>query len=208
MRPSAILTQFSVILTPYQVIFWYIFMEHNKELHMNKIILFLSIGLLSLQAEGITLPNSFKADFINTITNTKKKIIQYSGTMKFSNKSHIKWAYKKPTKKEVCTDGHELIVVDHDLEQVSNYVITKGFDLVKILKNAKLHSKNIYTSEYTGKIVTIKVDDKKHLHSVAYFDDLDNKVQIKFNKVHYSKDEIDKKSMMCKVPKAYDIIRG
>jgi len=175
---------------------------------MRKIILFLSIGLLSLHAEGIKLPTSFKADFINTITNTKKKTIQYSGNMKFSNKSYIKWAYTKPTKKEVCTDGHVLVVVDHDLEQVSNYVITKGFNLLKILKNAKLYSKNIYTSKYEGKTVTIKVNDKKQLHSIAYFDDLDNKVQIKFNKVQYSKNKINKKNMVCKVPTEYDMIRG
>lgn len=175
---------------------------------MKKIILFLSIGVLYIQAEGIILPNTFKADFINIITNTKKKTIKYSGYMKFSNKSLIKWVYTKPTKKEVCTDGHELIVVDHDLEQVSNFIITKGFNLVKIIKNAKLHSKNIYTSKYDSKTVTIQIDDKKKLHSIAYFDDLDNKVQILFKNVQYKKDMLSKKSMVCKVPKEYDIIRG
>ena len=185
---------------------------------MKKIILFISIGLLSLQAEGITLPNSFKADFINIITSPKKKIrksakkkvqvLKSSGTMMFSNRSLLKWSYIKPSKKEVCTDGSALVIVNHELEQASNYVITKKFDLVKILKSAKLHKKNIYTSRYEGKLVTIQVDDKKKLHSVAYIDEFDNKVQIKFNKVHYSQDNINKKNMTCEIPKAYDIIRG
>lgn len=175
---------------------------------MKRIILLLGIGLLSLHAEGIILPDSFKADFINTITNTKKKKIIYRGTIKFTHKTYMKWTYTKPTKKDVCTDGKELVVVDHDLEQASHYVISKGFNFIKILKNAKLHSKNIYTSMYDGKIVTIKVDDKKKLHSVAYFDNLDNKVQIKFNNVHYLKSKIDTKSMICNVPKGYDLIRG
>jgi len=34
----------------------------------------------------------------------------------------------------VCTDGTEIWVIDHDLEQVSKYLIEDGFDLEKDLK--------------------------------------------------------------------------
>lgn len=172
-----------------------------------KTILFFAMTI-GTYGKGIELPNTLKADFTNIITNTKKKKITYSGNMKFSNKSLLKWVYTKPTKKEVCTNNHELIVVDHDLEQVSTYVIAKGFDLLKILKSAKLHSKNIYTSKYDGQTVTIQVDNKQKLHSIAYFDDLDNKVQIVFKNVKYGKGHFSKKSMACKIPKDYDMIRG
>jgi len=128
--------------------------------------------------------------------------------VRFSNKTLLKWEYLEPTKKEVCTDGFELLVVDHDLEQVSNYLINKGFDLAKILKNAKVHSENIYVTKYENINYTIQVDAKQQLHSIAYFDDLDNKVQIVFKKMKYGKGKLSPESMKCNYPKNYDMIRG
>jgi len=163
---------------------------------------------LGLYANALSLPENFKADFTQKITNTKDKVIAYKGKVYFSNKSMFKWNYTEPTKKEVCTDGHELIVVDHDLEQVSVYAIDKGFNFSKILEKAKLHQKNIYVAKYENKSYTIQTDPKGRLHSIAYFDELDNKVQIIFKKVKYGKGNLSKKTMRCKIPKAYDMIRG
>jgi len=172
-------------------------------------VLFVSfiMGVL-LFAGGIDIPENFQADFTQKITNPKKKVINYSGKVYFSEGSKLKWEYRKPTKKEVCTDGYELLVVDHDLEQVSHYNISKGFDLSKILKNATLHKGRLYLATYGGKKYTIQVDSRKRLQAVAYFDDLDNKVQIAFSRVKYGKGKLPKKMMRCKEPKAYDTIRG
>jgi len=156
----------------------------------------------------INLPENFQATFMQKITNTKKQIIQYSGKVQFSDEQHFKWSYKKPTKKEVCTDGSELIVVDHDLEQVSSYYITDGLDIAKVLKKAKVHSKNIYVAQYDNIKYTIQVDAKQKLHSIAYFDALDNKVQIVFKKMKYGKGKLAAEKMKCKYPRSYDRIRG
>jgi len=161
-----------------------------------------------LFAGGIDIPENFQAYFTQKITNPKKKVINYSGKVYFSEGSRLKWEYTKPTKKEVCTDGHELLVVDHDLEQVSHYNISKGFDLSKILKEAKLHKGRLYLANYSGKKYTIQVDSRKRLQAVAYFDDLDNKVQIAFSRVKYGKGRLPKKKMTCKEPRDYDMIRG
>jgi len=142
------------------------------------------------------------------ITNPKKKVINYSGKVYFSEASKLKWEYQKPTKKEVCTNGLELLVVDHDLEQVSKYNISKGFNLSEILKKAKYHSKKLYLADYDGKKYTIQVDKNNRLQAVAYFDDLDNKVQIAFRKVKYGKGKLSSKKMTCSYPKSYDMIRG
>ncbi len=174
---------------------------------MLRILLIFSLGFY-VHAASIKLPENFRADFTQKITNTKKKTINYAGKVRFSNETLLKWEYTKPTRKEVCTDGHELTVVDHDLEQVSNYLVNKGFNFAKILKNAKPHSKNIYVAKYENKNYTIQVDAKQRLQSIAYFDDLDNKVQIVFKKVKYGKGSLSRKSMTCKVPKNYDVIRG
>ncbi len=161
----------------------------------------------SLLFSTIKLPNSFHANFTQTITNPKGKVIKYRGKVKFSDKKVFKWSYTKPTKKEVCTNGVDVIVVDHDLEQVSSYYIQKGINISKILKNAKLHTKNIYVAQYEKKKYTIQIIKKK-LQSIAYFDNLDNKVQIVFQKMRYTKGKLSNKSMKCNYPKSYDMIRG
>ncbi len=170
----------------------------------------LSLLLLAFSAlsANIELPENFQADFIQKITNTKGKVITYSGKVRFSNETLFKWNYKEPTQKEVCTNGLELLVVDHDLEQVSAYRISNGIDIAKILKKAVLHSENIYVAEYENKKYTIQVDNKQKLHSIAYFDDLDNKVQIVFKYMKYGKGNLPVQSMKCNYPKNYDMIQG
>jgi outer membrane lipoprotein carrier protein len=166
------------------------------------------MAMVTLNASSMVLPENFQATFDQKITNPKKKVIRYSGKVYFSNENLLKWKYSKPTKKEVCTNGKELVVVDHDLEQVSNYLINKGFNLTAILKKAKLHSKNIYVAKYQNKKYTIQVDTQGKLQSVAYFDDLENKVQIIFKKVKYGKGRLSSKLFQCHSPKNYDMIRG
>ena len=172
-----------------------------------KLLALLSLAF-SLLSANIALPENFQADFIQKITNTKEKVITYSGKVRFSNERLFKWSYKEPTQKEVCTDGFELLVVDHDLEQVSAYMITKGIDIAKILQKAILHSENIYVAEYENKKYTIQVDKKQRLHSIAYYDDLDNKVKIVFKHMKYGKGNLPTQSMKCNYPRNYDMIRG
>lgn len=170
----------------------------------------LSLLLLasSLLSANIELPENFQADFIQKITNTKQKVITYNGEVRFSNGSLFKWSYKEPTKKEVCTDGQELLVVDHDLEQVSAYLVSNGIDIAKILQKAKPYRENVYVAEYDGKQYTIQVDRQQKLHSIAYYDDLDNKVQIIFQHMKYGKGNLPSQSMKCNYPKSYDRIEG
>ena len=173
-----------------------------------RLLLWLVTLVTLLQASSLVLPENFQAQFEQKITNTKKKVIHYSGKVYFSNHNVLKWAYHKPTQKEVCTDGRELMVVDHDLEQISYYRINQGFDFSKILQKAKHYRKNVYVATYQNKQYTIQVDTKGKLQSVAYFDDLENKVQIVFKKVTYGKGKLSPALLQCKKPKNYDSIRG
>ena len=154
------------------------------------------------------MPGHFKANFTQKITNPKNKTIHYAGKVRFSNASLMKWSYSIPTSKEVCTDGKKLTVVDHDLEQVSTYFISKGFNLSEIIKEANPYKKNIYVAHYLGKSYTIQTDGKGRLQSVAYYDDLDNKVQIIFKNIKYGKGAFPMQKMRCSYPKTYDEIRG
>lgn len=173
-----------------------------------KILLFLLSGTILFAQNAITLPNSFQANFRQTITNEHKKQISYQGKISFSTPNYFKWSYTSPTKKEVCTDGRELLVVDHDLEQVSAYLINKGLNLPEIVKKAKLHRKSVYIAKYEGKNYTIQVNSRGELSRVAYIDDLDNTVLIVFSKMKYSKSRMKASKLKCGYPDTYDQIRG
>jgi outer membrane lipoprotein carrier protein len=171
--------------------------------------LLLSFLLLSnFVFASIELPPHFRADFIQKITNTKQQVLEYRGSVDFSSQKYFKWSYREPSKKEVCTDGFELLVVDHDLEQVSQYYISEGLDIAKILQSAKKHQKNIYIAKYKDTKYTIQVDTKQRLHSMAYFDALENKVQILFLNMDYATEALILDKMLCEYPITYDMIKG
>jgi len=174
-----------------------------------KIVTILLVSIVWLWG-GITIPENFQAEFIQKITNPKKRVITYKGTVRFGEKNRVKWSYTDPTKKEVCTDGKLLTVVDHDLEQISYYRIDKGLDLSSILKHAKRYKEHIYLAKFQDKTYTIGVDKNGNVQSVAYFDDLDNKVQIVFRDIQRGGDKKKRgdRELGCKAPKSYDIIRG
>ncbi|MDD2451406.1 LolA-like outer membrane lipoprotein chaperone [Sulfurovum sp.] len=161
-----------------------------------------------LAASPISIPENFKAAFTQRITNPDKKVIHYKGTIRFSGPKMLKWVYQEPTQKEVCSNGENVTVVDHDLEQVSYYLIEKGFDLAEILKTAKPYkeTKTVFIAKYQGRDYTIQVDAKKRLSRVAYYDDLENEVLIIFEKMQYGKGKLPFESMLCEAPASYDVI--
>ena len=158
----------------------------------NKIILSILCSSM-LYSYDILLPKSFQSDFTQTITTDQNKKIKYSGNILFSSTNSFKWSYKQPTKKEVCTDGKDLLVVDHDLEQVSAYRVDNGLDLNNILKNARIHRESVYIAKYKSKNYTIQVDKIGKLSRIAYKDDLDNTVLIVFKNMTYSTVKIERK---------------
>jgi len=173
-----------------------------------KLLITLSALVFTLQA-NITLPQSFESNFQQTITNDKGKVIEYNGSVLFQNqqRSLFKWSYSYPTKKEVCTDGFQLIVVDHDLEQISNYLVDEGINLEAILNVAQKISATDYTARYKEVEYLISVDSQNQLSKIVYVDNLDNGVKILFNNIKYNT-TIDTTRLECQAPQAYDIIEG
>jgi len=173
-----------------------------------KLFITLSALVLMLHA-NITLPQSFESNFQQTITNDKGKVIEYNGSVLFQNqdRSLFKWNYTYPTKKEVCTDGISLRVVDHDLEQISNYFVDEGINLEAILNVAQKISVTDYKATYKEVEYFISVDIKNQLSKIVYVDNLDNRVKIIFNNIYYNT-AIDMKRLECQAPQEYDIIEG
>jgi hypothetical protein len=63
-------------------------------------------------------------------------------------------------------------------------------------------------AKHGGQQYTLQVDKNNRLVAIAYFDDLDNKVQIAFAKIKYGKGKLTAKKMRCDYPRAYDMIKG
>jgi outer membrane lipoprotein carrier protein len=164
-------------------------------------------GFLELHASAVKLPNGMVANFLQKVTNQQKKVLKYSGTLRIWH-NKIKWSYTKPSKKEVCSDGKKLVVVDHELEQVGFYKMNKSFNLQQIIKKARHHRNNIYVANYQGKNYTIAVDKKGIISQIAYHDDMDNVVNIHFNNIKILKKSPSSKSMMCYYPNSYDLMGG
>ncbi|ADV46400.1 LolA-like outer membrane lipoprotein chaperone [Nitratifractor salsuginis] len=164
--------------------------------------------LFTLNAQGITLPAAMEAKFVQKVTNPKKKVIRYEGRLVMDNKSRFKWSYLKPSKKEVCSDGKRVLVVDHDLEQVSTYRMNRGFDLAAALKRAKHYKGRLYTAAYQGRTYTIAVDPKGYIEQIAYRDDMDNVVNIHLYNVHTYAKPMPAGRFRCTYPKSYDVIEG
>jgi outer membrane lipoprotein carrier protein len=187
-----------------------------------KLLLLLSTLFASLSA-SITLPSNFTTDFQQTITNDHAQVINYKGKVYFQDlveaiaddsgieqsytRSLFKWNYTAPSKKEVCTDGIQLTVVDHDLEQVANYLVDEGIDLKAILSVAKKISANDFQASYKDLEYLITLDSKKQLSKIVYVDNLDNRVKILFSNMKYN-GTVDTNLLECTAPKEYDIIKG
>ena len=159
-------------------------------------------------AEGIRIPKAFSADFLQKVSSPQKKVILYKGSLTMKAPAALKWIYRKPTKKEVCSDGKQVIVVDHDLEQVNYYRMDKQFDLPAVLRSARHHRDNLYVAKYSGRNYTIAVDPQGRVSQIAYRDDMDNVVNIHFSKVRYLNAPPSAKSLRCTIPKSYDRIGG
>ncbi len=174
---------------------------------MKRLAIFFSATVL-ITAGQIKIPTSFSAHFTQKITHTNKKVIKYSGTILLNRSGALKWSYKKPTRKEVCSSGKVFTIVDHDLEQVSFHKLSRALDLTAILGRAKHHKGSLYVATYQEVLYTFSLDQKGRIDQIAYKDSLDNVVNIHFQHMSYGNKPNPKRKMQCPYPQAYDIIRG
>ncbi|WP_457606540.1 LolA-like outer membrane lipoprotein chaperone [Nitratifractor sp.] len=168
------------------------------------ILIWMLVSILS--AEGIRVPVGFSANFLQKVTNPKKKVIIYRGSVMMKAPATLKWSYREPTRKEVCSDGKRVMVVDHDLEQVSFYRMDKRFDLAAVLRKARHHRDNLYVAKYGGRNYTIALDRQGRISQIAYRDDMDNVVNIHFSHLRYLKKAPPASKLQCKIPASYDRI--
>jgi outer membrane lipoprotein carrier protein len=175
---------------------------------MGKKLGYIVILIASLSVAGdIKFPTGMKASFFQKVTNQHKKVLKYSGSLVIW-KNRIKWLYTKPSKKEVCSDGIKLVVVDHELEQVGFYKMNKSLNLQKVINSARHHKNNIYVARYQKKNYTIAIDKNGYISQIAYKDDMDNIVNLHFSRIKILKRAPSSRALACPYPRSYDLLGG
>lgn len=167
-------------------------------------ILLMFISTIIVYSE-ISLSSNFKSNFKQTIVNKNDKVIKYEGIVKYLKKDIFKWEYKIPIKREVCLSNNEMMIIDHDLEQIDFYKIKDRVSLEYILSNAiKIYkNKNIYKTTFEDITYFIFTTNSKKINRIEYVDNFDNKVTIKFTKTQYNIN-FSKIDMKCYLPANYD----
>ncbi len=149
--------------------------------------------------------NSFEADFTQSVTDEKKKVLSYSGHIIASKPQNALWKYNTPVKKEIYINAFNVTVIEPEIEQVIIRKLESNFDLFNMIKNAKQIDKNTYKAFYKDSefIITTKND---MIESISYLDEFENSVKIVFT--HQKQNEvIDPEVFMPKIPIDFDVIR-
>ncbi len=175
---------------------------------MRRGVVFLVILSFVSLAGGIEVPAGFSATFVQKVTTPKKRTVRYEGRVQVNRTRAFRWVYTRPASREICGDGKRVRIVDHELEQVIVYRVGSLVDLMQLLKRAKPHHDHIYTAEYHGITYTLKLDRQGRIEQVAYRDELDNTVNIRFQGVRYLDTPIPETELRCRIPAEYDIIKG
>jgi len=149
--------------------------------------------------------NSFEANFIQTITDDKNKVLTYNGTLLASKPQNALWNYTSPVKKSIYMNKFNIIIIEPEIEQAIIRKITSDFDFFKIIKNAKKIDANNFIAQFENTSFTIKTKNNL-IESITYVDQFENNVKILFSDQQQNKD-IDKKIFIPIIPSDFDIIR-
>ncbi len=152
--------------------------------------------ILPIFSFALSLPQSFSADFNQTII-SNKNTLHYSGKIFYKNKN-IVWKYIKPYSKIIWIKD-KIYVYEPDLMQVT--IMNRKKSLDKLLKNAKKVKQNLYVATYEGKKYYFVFDNR--LKKLYYNDDMGNKVEIIF---YNYKNNAPTKEFEINFPEEVDVI--
>jgi len=165
----------------------------------------ITILLLTQLTASINELNSFEADFTQSITDDKNKVLTYSGHIVASKPQNAIWRYIKPVKKDVYINKYEVTIVEPEIEQVIIRRFDSNFSFFNMLKNTKKISYNTYEANYKNSKFII-IENKNSIESISYVDEFENNVKITFTN-QISNKEIENKVFMPKYSLEFDIIR-
>ncbi|MEA1955965.1 MAG: LolA-like outer membrane lipoprotein chaperone [Campylobacterota bacterium] len=123
--------------------------------------------------------NSFKADFIQKITDDKNKVLTYEGSVIATNTKNALWSYNSPVQKLVYLNLDRVTIVEPEIEQVIIRYIKSNFNFFDMIKDAKKITEDKYITKFNDVDFTIITQNQK-IKSIGYIDEFENKVNISF----------------------------
>ncbi|WP_371818509.1 LolA-like outer membrane lipoprotein chaperone [Campylobacter helveticus] len=169
---------------------------------MMKFFIFLTLFCALVFAYDLDYEN-YTSEFSQSVSSKQSKL-DYEGHF-ILEKDRAFWSYEKPSKKEIYINKNDIIIVEHDLEQVSFAKLEKIPNLSAIFKQAKEISPNKLKATYenTDYIITLFNGEVK---SISYNDEFENKVLITLHKPQKNT-KINPSIFKPKFPQNYDILR-
>ncbi len=167
--------------------------------------LFLYFSLTSYIFASFDNLTTFQANFIQTITDEKNKILIYSGSVLASKPQNVLWHYKEPVDKLVYINAYSVSIVEPEIEQVIIKNLDTNFDFFNMIKNAKKIALDIYFVKFKNVEFYIKTKDNL-LYSISYIDEFENAVKIIFSNQLYNQ-EISEKRYIPSFDLDFDVIR-
>lgn len=169
-----------------------------------KYLILLFFSITALLAFGETI-QSFEADFTQKITDEENKVLSYKGSMRSKRPDMVLWSYETPINKKIYVTKKRAVIVEPELEQAIIKRLEGEIDFFGILASAEAVDETHYKATYKG-ITFILKEDKGIITSLAYTDQLENKVIIEFSNQKQNR-PIEDKVFTPKVPVDYDIIK-
>ena len=148
---------------------------------------------------------SFQADFTQSVTDDKKKVLTYSGSVLAAKPQNALWRYSKPVNKDVYINSRRVTIIEPEIEQVIIKRIESNFDFFNMIKNAKKIEKNIYLAIYKNSEFRITTKDEL-IKSISYIDEFENSVEVLFDNQKQN-DKINEELFIPNIPLEFDIVR-
>ncbi len=167
--------------------------------------LFLLLTLSSVTFASFDNLHSFKANFEQSITDEKNKVLLYKGNVVASKPQNALWKYTNPIDKDVYVNSRQVTIIEPEIEQAIIKNIYSSFDFFNMLKDAKEINKDTYSAMYKDTRFTIIVKENL-INTISYIDEFENSVKIIFTNQKNNK-EISKDFFIPKIPLEFDIIR-
>ena len=172
---------------------------------MRKLLLTSLITIQLFASTSLKEVTSFEADFSQSITDEKEKVLLYNGHIVALKPQNARWSYIKPIKKDVFINDFEVTIIEPEIEQVIIKRLESNFDFFKIISNAKKIDQNTYVAYYRDTKFTI-VKKNALIESISYLDEFENRVKITFENQKQNH-EIEKSIFIPKYSMEFDIIK-
>ncbi|HEY9203654.1 LolA-like outer membrane lipoprotein chaperone [Sulfurimonas sp.] len=172
---------------------------------MRKLLLTSLITMQLFASTALEEVTSFEADFSQSITDEKEKVLIYNGHIVALKPQNARWSYIKPIKKDVFINDFEVTIIEPEIEQVIIKRLESNFDFFKIISNAKKIDQNTYVAYYRDTKFTI-VKKNALIESISYLDEFENRVKITFENQKQNH-EIEKSVFIPKYSMEFDIIK-